>query len=106
MNIKRSSSLIKYLRSILGSEAKLLEVIREELLAVKEKYADKRRPQLMKEEHAHINIDERVYGGKRMYRDPDAKRKPQAHVAESPAKRNGSGRNWKKKVPARTTGAD
>lgn len=55
---KEVVALIKYLRSILGSESKLLEVIREELLAVKEKYADKRRTQLMKEEHAHIEIDE------------------------------------------------
>ena len=94
---KEVVALIKYLRSILGSEAKLLEVIREELLAVKEKYADKRRTQLMKEEHAHINIDESEFMvASECTVDPDAKRKPQAHVAESPAKRNGSGRIGRK----------
>ncbi len=55
---KEVVALIKYLRSILGSESKLLEVIKEELCAVKAKYADKRRTQLMKEEHANIEVDE------------------------------------------------
>ncbi len=55
---KEVVALIKYLRSILGSETKLLEVIKEELTAIKEKYSDKRRTQLMKEEHAQIEVDE------------------------------------------------
>lgn len=55
---KEVVALIKYLRSILGSETKLLEVIKEELAAVREKYSDKRRTQLMKEEHASIEVDE------------------------------------------------
>ena len=55
---KEVVALIKYLRSILGSETKLLEVIKEELTAIKDKYADKRRTQLMKEEHAQIEVDE------------------------------------------------
>ena len=55
---KEVVALIKYLRSILGSETKLLEVIKEELTAVKDKYADKRRTRLMKEEHAQIEVDE------------------------------------------------
>ena len=50
--------MIKYLRSILGSETKLLEVIKEELTAIKDKYTDKRRTQMMKEEHAQIEVDE------------------------------------------------
>ncbi|MEA5004701.1 MAG: DNA gyrase subunit A, partial [Christensenella sp.] len=55
---KEVVALIKYLRSILGSEAKLLEVIKEELVAIGDKYADKRRTQLMNEEHAKIEVDE------------------------------------------------
>lgn len=55
---KEVVALIKYLRSILGSEEKLLAVIRDELLEVKEKYADKRRTQVIKEEHARIEVDE------------------------------------------------
>ena len=55
---KEVAALIKYLRSILGSEEKLLAVIRDELLEVKEKYADKRRTQVIKEEHARIEVDE------------------------------------------------
>ncbi len=55
---KEVVALIKYLRSILGSEAKLLEVIKDELVAIGDKYADKRRTQLMNEEHANIEVDE------------------------------------------------
>ncbi|BDF58284.1 DNA gyrase subunit A [Christensenellaceae bacterium] len=55
---KEVVALIKYLRSILGSEIKLLEVIKEELTAIGDKYSDKRRTQLMNEEHASIEIDE------------------------------------------------
>lgn len=55
---KEVVALIKYLRSILGSEEKLLEVIKEELSAIKAKYSDKRRTQLMKEEQASIEVDE------------------------------------------------
>ncbi|MEG2360294.1 MAG: DNA gyrase subunit A [Christensenella sp.] len=55
---KEVIALIKYLRSILGSEEKLLEVIKEELGAIKAKYADKRRTQLMNAEHANIEVDE------------------------------------------------
>lgn len=55
---KEVVALIKYLRSILGSESKLLEVIKEELTAIGDKYSDKRRTQLMNEEHASIEIDE------------------------------------------------
>ncbi|MGI6153279.1 MAG: DNA gyrase/topoisomerase IV subunit A, partial [Christensenellaceae bacterium] len=49
---------IKYLRSILDSEAKLLEVIKKELLVIKEKYADKRRTQIISGENATIEVDE------------------------------------------------
>ncbi len=55
---KEVVALIKYLRSILGSETKLLEVIKDELCAIGDKYADKRRTQLMAEEHANIEVDE------------------------------------------------
>ncbi|MEA4852801.1 MAG: DNA topoisomerase (ATP-hydrolyzing) [Christensenella sp.] len=55
---KEVVALIKYLRSILGSEAKLLEVICEELTAVRDKYADKRRTRIVGEEHAQIDVDE------------------------------------------------
>jgi DNA gyrase subunit A len=49
---------IKYLRSILDSEAKLLEVIKNELAAVKNKYADKRRTEIIDAEEAVIEVDE------------------------------------------------
>ncbi len=39
--------LIKYLQSILGSQSKLLSVIKEELLEIKKKYANKRRTVLI-----------------------------------------------------------
>ena len=55
---KEVVALIKYLRSILESEEKLLKVIKDELLAVKEKYADKRRTALLDVEEASIEVDE------------------------------------------------
>ncbi len=51
-------ALIAYLKSILGSEAKLLEVIKTELLELRGKYADKRRTKMLEEHKAAINIDE------------------------------------------------
>ncbi len=51
-------ALIAYLRSILGSEEKLLQVIKDELLLIRDQYADKRRTQIVGEEHAAIDVDE------------------------------------------------
>ncbi len=55
---KEVVALIKYLKSILDSEEKLLEVIKDELLLVKENYADKRRTQFISAEKAQIVVDE------------------------------------------------
>ncbi len=55
---KEVVALIKYLRSILDSEAKLLEVIKNELLTIKNKYADKRRTEIIDAEEAVIEVDE------------------------------------------------
>lgn len=55
---KEVLALIAYLKSILGSESKLLEVIKTELQDVRKKYADKRRTQILDEQNAAIEIDE------------------------------------------------
>lgn len=55
---KEVVALIKYLQSILDSPAKLVEVIKTELLEIKEKYANKRRTQFIGGEDAEIDIDE------------------------------------------------
>ncbi|MEG0833837.1 MAG: DNA gyrase subunit A [Christensenellaceae bacterium] len=55
---KEVTALIKYLRSILGSEQKLLEVIKQELEIIKDKYADKRRTKVINAEKAHVEVDE------------------------------------------------
>ncbi|HJL19885.1 MAG TPA: DNA topoisomerase (ATP-hydrolyzing), partial [Sandaracinaceae bacterium LLY-WYZ-13_1] len=46
--------LIAYLEEILGSDARLLEVIREELQEIRERYADERRTEIV---HAEGDID-------------------------------------------------
>ncbi len=51
-------ALIKYLRSILSSEAKLLGVIKTEITAIKDKYTNPRKTQIIEEEKAIINVDE------------------------------------------------
>ncbi len=54
-------ALIKYLRSILNSEAKLMEVITKELTEIKEKYADKRRTKMISEKKAVVEVDEKEF---------------------------------------------
>lgn len=51
-------ALIAYLKSILGSETKLLEVIKTELAELRQKYVDKRRTKILDERKAAIEIDE------------------------------------------------
>ncbi len=51
--------VIAYLREILGSERRLLEVIREELLLVKEKYADERRTRIV-ESTAELSLHDLI----------------------------------------------
>ncbi|MDL2237192.1 DNA gyrase subunit A [Christensenellaceae bacterium OttesenSCG-928-K19] len=55
---KEVVALIKYLRSILDSEEKLAQVVKDELVAVKDKYADKRRSEILGMEEAEIEVDE------------------------------------------------
>lgn len=50
---------IARLREILGDESKLMEVIREELLDIKERFADERRTEIIAEE-GEINIEDLI----------------------------------------------
>jgi DNA gyrase subunit A len=50
---------IEYLRSILGSEALVRKIIKDELQAIKEEYKDERRTQIISEE-AEINIEDLI----------------------------------------------
>ncbi len=50
---------MEYLRSVLGSEALVRKIIKDELLAVKEAYQDDRRTQIVKEE-AEITIEDLI----------------------------------------------
>ncbi len=51
--------VINYLREILNSERRLLEVIREELLVIKEKYADERRTRIV-ESTAELSLHDLI----------------------------------------------
>ena len=50
---------IEYLRSVLGSEALVRKIIKEELQAIKEEYKDERRTQIVSEE-AEINVEDLI----------------------------------------------
>ena len=50
---------MEYLRSVLGSEALVRKIIKEELQAIKEEYKDERRTQIVKEE-AEINVEDLI----------------------------------------------
>ncbi len=50
---------MEYLRSVLGSEALVRKIVKDELLAVKEAYQDDRRTQIVKEE-AEITIEDLI----------------------------------------------
>ncbi len=50
---------IAYLKSILGSEALVRQIIKDEILAIKEEYKDKRRTQIVPEE-AEINVEDLI----------------------------------------------
>lgn len=57
--LKVLSELMEYLTGILEDENKLLEVIKEELLEIKEKYADVRRTRIEKQEN-EIDIEDLI----------------------------------------------
>ncbi|MES4786616.1 MAG: hypothetical protein C4294_13195, partial [Nitrospiraceae bacterium] len=50
---------MEYLRSVLGSEALVRKIIKDELAALKEEYKDERRTQIIPEE-AEINIEDLI----------------------------------------------
>lgn len=50
---------IEYLRSILGSEALVRQIIRDELVEIKEKYQDERRTKIVKEE-AELTLEDLI----------------------------------------------
>ncbi|MEW6247339.1 MAG: DNA gyrase subunit A [Nitrospirota bacterium] len=50
---------IEYLRSVLGSEALVRKIIKDELVEIREAYKDERRTQIVKEE-AEINIEDLI----------------------------------------------
>lgn len=50
---------IEYLRSVLGSEALVRQIIRDELHEIKEKYQDERRTQIVKEE-AELTVEDLI----------------------------------------------
>jgi DNA gyrase subunit A len=50
---------MEYLRSVLGSEALVRKIIKEELSAIKEEYKDERRTQIVSEE-AEINVEDLI----------------------------------------------
>ncbi|MDO8547007.1 MAG: DNA gyrase subunit A [Nitrospirales bacterium] len=50
---------IAYLKSVLGSEALVRQIIKDEILAIKEEYKDKRRTQIVPEE-AEINVEDLI----------------------------------------------
>ncbi len=50
---------IEYLRSVLGSEALVRKIIRDELTEIKEKYQDERRTQIVKEE-AELTVEDLI----------------------------------------------
>jgi len=58
---KELSKLIRKLKNILDSERELLNVIKQELLEIKDKYADARRTQIIDDENeAKIDMDELI----------------------------------------------
>ena len=50
---------IEYLRSVLGSEAFVRKIIRDELTEIKEKYQDERRTKIVKEE-AELTLEDLI----------------------------------------------
>ncbi len=50
---------IEYLRSVLGSEALVRKIIRDELIEIKDKYQDERRTQIVKEE-AELTVEDLI----------------------------------------------
>ncbi|WHZ17060.1 MAG: DNA gyrase subunit A [Nitrospira sp.] len=50
---------IEYLRSVLGSEALVRKIIRDELMEIKDKYQDERRTQIVKEE-AELTVEDLI----------------------------------------------
>ncbi|MEK6603099.1 MAG: DNA gyrase subunit A [Nitrospirota bacterium] len=50
---------IAYLKSVLGSEALVRQIIKDEILAIREEYKDKRRTQIVPEE-AEINVEDLI----------------------------------------------
>ena len=52
--------LIEELKSILGSEQKILDIIKNELLELKEKYADARRTQIVDVETTELNMEDLI----------------------------------------------
>ncbi len=58
--LREVQELIRYLKELLASEAKILEVVKTELLAISEKYGDERRTQIVPNEVEEINIEDLI----------------------------------------------
>ncbi|HRY62274.1 MAG TPA: DNA gyrase subunit A [Candidatus Paceibacterota bacterium] len=58
--LKSIQALIKELKALLASTAKILQVIKNEFLAIKEKYGDERKTKIMKRGVADINVEDLI----------------------------------------------
>lgn len=58
--LKEKLKLIKKLEAILGSESEILRIIKEELLEIKEKYADKRRTKINKQQLGQFSAEDLI----------------------------------------------
>lgn len=59
--LAEKTALIAELKGILESEAKLISLIKEELLEIKERYGDKRKTEILKEEPKEIELPKRRF---------------------------------------------
>ncbi len=57
---KELKEKIRYLKSILSDENKLLNIIREEILAIKEKYNDERRTAILKAKYVDLEMEDLI----------------------------------------------
>ena len=58
--LKEKQALIKYLKELLGSEAKILAVVREEFVEIKNKYSDDRRTKVVRAAPGEIKTEDLI----------------------------------------------
>ncbi len=58
--LKETEARIAYLKELLSSESRILDVVKSETLAIAEKYGDKRRTEIVADEVEQINIEDLI----------------------------------------------